>query len=112
MMLRRTSEAIPHFERSLSVFSRSVNVWSCMASCWLDNREFEKALTCCDHAIEVDPNMPAAWVTRGLACDRLQRHAEASDCFSRYLQLMGKDAKGCIQFGFLTRWSISPSMSA
>ncbi len=49
--------------------------------------DYEKAIRCFDHALEIDPGYAGAWYNKGYALAELTRYAESIQCYDHALKV-------------------------
>ena len=79
--------ALNHLQQ-ISDGERQVDDWVNQAVCLIHLDRAEAALEACDRALALTPDHPQAWLFKGVACHRLQRHEDAYACYN---QALGKD---------------------
>jgi hypothetical protein len=57
--------------------------WYSAGNAYAGAREYEKALSCYDHALALDSSYENAWNNRGCCCAHLGYYDEAAHCFER-----------------------------
>lgn len=92
--------ALNHLQR-ISESERQVDDWVNQAVCLIHLDRAEAALEACDRALATTPDHPQAWLFKGVACHRLQRHEDAYACYN---QALGKDQANPQARTVMTTW--------
>lgn len=94
MLLRqgRPLDALPQFERALSLDDRHQPAWLWRAMALTDLRRFDEALTSYDRALAIEPDAAGVWNNKGSLLMELGSHEQALACFRRALNLSGATA--------------------
>ena len=81
--LGRYGEAIDSFTQTLRYCPHAKLALAFQAVCWIHLTDYERALACCDRALDIDSAHAQAWIFRGVALHRLGRYREAYRCYDR-----------------------------
>jgi tetratricopeptide (TPR) repeat protein len=81
------SEQLADIEAVLARNSHDIGCWVAKGMILNEMMEYESALGCFDHALELDPNDAAAWFNRGYLLSDLRRHEEALSSYDQALKL-------------------------
>ena len=65
--------------------------------------DYEKAIQCYDHALEIDPKNAYAWNVKGIALDSFGRYDEAIQCYDRALEIDPENADALNVKGYALR---------
>jgi TolB-like protein/Flp pilus assembly protein TadD len=79
--------ALTEIQRAEDLDPVSVSIKRDIAVILYYARRFERALSQCRKAIELDPSFSGGYWAMGLACEGLDRYAEAVDAFDRALEI-------------------------
>jgi len=59
------------------------DAWAAKADILYSLGMFEIAIRCCDRSLALDPDNMLTWITKGNALDKLGRHEDAKEAFSK-----------------------------
>jgi tetratricopeptide (TPR) repeat protein len=98
MNLRQHSEAITCFDTALKFYRREeqdeeflVQLWTAKAATYDYMEKYQKAIECCDKAMEIDPSCVGAIANKGNALTHLGRCQEAFICYDHALKINPRD---------------------
>lgn len=80
-------EAIPCFERALSIDPQKPQTWANKAVALGALGRTDEELECYEKALSIDPEYGEAWYNKGLALNNLGRFEEAISCYDRALAM-------------------------
>jgi len=84
-------QALRHFEQALVGQPYSPEAWNNKAFALANLNRNEKAVACCDRAIELKPSYADPWDIKGRCLGRLGRFREAVPVIERYIELAPKN---------------------
>jgi len=87
MQQNKTVEAREYAETVIALNSKSIEALLVLADCQTHDENFMAALATYDKIVALDPGIAEVHNNRGIALDRLGRHADAVDSYDRALML-------------------------
>ncbi len=85
--LKRTSEAIPYFEKGLGLNPKNIDGWTNLATAYFAQQQPQKAEECCTKALEINPKFLIALNNRGALRLSMGRWNEAITDFNQSLAI-------------------------
>ncbi len=91
------------FERAVELKPGFIPGWNDLASLYMKQDRYDKALEAVQRALDLDPKLAQSWITRGNILTRAQRHEESLDAYRQALKLNPLSAGALSQVGHVLK---------